>query len=82
MDRFPYGALLAVIALVALAVLALVLLSLWRKTKALTRVVATASETVATSMEALEQSQAAAPARARPPAQSGTDTRRSPARHR
>jgi hypothetical protein len=81
MAWFPYGVLLALIALAALGVLALMLLSLWRKTKVLMSAVATASETVATSMEALEQAQTAAAAG--PSAgQIPTDTRRSPARHR
>ena len=65
MDWFPYGLLLVLIAVAALVLLALVLLSLWRKTKALMRVVAEAGETVAASTEALEQLQQSGPRRRR-----------------
>jgi ABC-type bacteriocin/lantibiotic exporter with double-glycine peptidase domain len=61
MAWFPYGVLLAAVAVAALVVLGLVLLSLWRKTKRLMSTVATASETISASTEALEQLHSASP---------------------
>ena len=49
------------IALVALAVLAVLLLGLWKRVKALSRVVGSAGERLATATEALEAAQAAGP---------------------
>jgi uncharacterized protein (UPF0333 family) len=88
MAWFPYGVLLAAIALLALGVLALMLLSVWRKTKTLMTAVAAAGETVAASTAALEQAQAAAPRDVPSGHPAGStprhlpDGRRSPARHR
>ena len=49
------------IALAALAVLAVLVLSLWRRVKALSRLVAEAGETVGSATAALEAAQAAGP---------------------
>ena len=82
MAWFPYGVLLAAVAIAALVLLALVLLSLWRRTKSLMSVVSKAGETVAASTEALAQLQAANPRPAKPAPSPQPATRPVRARHR
>ena len=65
------------VAVASLVVLAVVLLSLWRRTKTLMRVIATAGEAVAASTEALAQLQTAPRGNRRE-----TDTSRPPSGHR
>jgi len=69
-----------VLALLALAVLAVLLLGVWRKVKALSRTVSSASETVGRATEALAVAQSSGPVGART-ALPG-DTGRSPSAQR
>ncbi len=69
------------IAVASLVVLAVVLLSVWRRTKTLMKVVGTAGEAIASSTDKLAQLRPATPGTGRP-ADSGSpvDTRPTPAR--